>query len=82
METKITQVETNGKYIFPLYIHISAVFELNSALGGQRAHFHGRAHVFQMCASIVRTYFYPIIIVIYWRSALEVCTRGAQIIKP
>ena len=46
-----------------------AVFEINSALGARRAHFHGRAHVFRTCAPDVRTFIHSIIIAIYQRSA-------------
>ena len=50
-------------------LNARSVFEINGALGAQRAHFRGRAHVFRTCAPDVRTFIHPIIIAIYQRSA-------------
>ena len=42
-----------------------SVFEINGALGARRAHFRGRAHVFQTCAPDVCTFIHSVIIAIY-----------------
>ena len=52
-------------YILYIYIYIYTVFEIKGAHGAWRAHFHGRAHVFRMCAPDGRTFFHSILIAIY-----------------
>ena len=45
----------------------SPVLEIKDALGARRAHFRGRAHVFEfrMCVPDVRTFFHSILIATY-----------------
>ena len=63
-------INSNSSNVFFINLKVwLTVFEINGALGARRAHFRGRAHVFRRCAPDVRTFFHPIVISIYQRSA-------------